>query len=149
MCIRDSYFYNWAYQTGFVAYEALVVKVFGPGLLPLQLLNALWMAGTGCLVYAIARRFLSEPAAMTASLLYALYPAPYFLAAALTNQHIAAFFYYLGIWLLVRQKKLARRWAALAGFCLAVGNLMRPLGAVVIVALLCWTLVRMLSLIHI
>ena len=142
--LQNDYFYNWAYQTGFVAYEALVVKVFGPGLLPLQLLNALWMAGTGCLVYAIARRFLSESAAMTASLLYALYPAPYFLAAVLTNQHIAVFFYYLGFWLLVRQRRLTRRWAALAGLCLAVGNLMRPLGAVIIVALLCWTLVRML-----
>ena len=69
---------------------------------------------------------------------------PFFLAAVLTNQHIAVFFYYLGFWLLVRQRRLTRRWAALAGLCLAVGNLMRPLGAVIIVALLCWTLVRML-----
>src|SRR5699024_5763231 len=98
--LQTDYFYNWAYQTGFVAYEALVVRLFGEGLLPLQVLNAVWMAGTGCLVYGIARRFLPETGAMAASLLYALYPGPYFLAAVLTNQHIAVFFFYLGFWLL-------------------------------------------------
>ena len=55
--LQTDYFYNWAYQTGFVAYEALMVRLFGEGLLPLQVLNAVWMAGTGCLVYGIARRF--------------------------------------------------------------------------------------------
>ena len=44
--LQTDYFYNWAYQTGFVAYEALVVRLFGEGLLPLQVLNAVWMAGT-------------------------------------------------------------------------------------------------------
>ena len=101
--LQTDYFYNWAYQTGFVAYEALVVRLFGEGLLPLQVLNAVWMAGTGCLVYGIARRFLPETGAMAASLLYALYPGPYFLAAVLTNQHIAVFFFYLGFWLLARR----------------------------------------------
>ena len=76
---------------------------------------------------------------MTVSLLYALYPAPYFLAAVLTNQHIAAFFYYLGFWMLVRRDRLSPLWAVGAGLCLAVGNVMRPLGAVIVLALLCWT----------
>ena len=142
--LQNEYFYNWAYQTGFTAYEALVIRLFGEGLLPLQLLNALWMAGTGCLVYGIARRFLPETGAMTASLLYALYPAPYFLAAVLTNPHIAVFFYYLGFWLLVRRERLSPLRGVLAGVCLSLGNVMRPLGAVIVLALLCWAAVRML-----
>ena len=142
--LNTEYFYNWAYQTGFSAYEALVVKLFGEGILPLQVCNALWMAGTGCLVWSIARRFLPESTAMTVSLLYALYPAPYFLAAVLTNQHIAVFFYYLGIWLLVWGKERALPRAALGGVCIALGNVMRPLGVVVILALLCCALVQML-----
>ena len=32
----------------------------------------------------------------------------------------------------------------LAGLCLAVGNVMRPLGAVIVLALVCWALVRLL-----
>ena len=143
--LKDVYFYNWAYQTGFVAYEALVLRVFGQGTLPLQLMNALWMSGTGVLVYLIGKRFLPERAAMAASLFYALYPAPYFLAAVLTNQHIAVFFYYLAVWLLVRKERLSFPAAALAGLCIAVGNVMRPLGVVVILALLCWAVVRLLQ----
>lgn len=143
--LNDPYFYNWAYQTGFVAYEALVLRLFGQGTLPLQVMNALWMSGTGVLVYLIAKRFLSERTAMAASVFYALYPAPYFLAAVLTNQHIAVFFYYLAIWLLVRKDTLSFPRAALAGLCIAVGNVMRPLGAVVILALLCWGGVRLLQ----
>lgn len=142
--LQTEYFYNWAYQTGFSAYEALVIKLFGEGVLPLQLCNALWMAGTGCLVWSIARRFLPESTAMAVSLLYALYPAPYFLAAVLTNQHIAVFFYYLGIWLLVWGKERALPRAALGGVCIALGNAMRLLGVVVILALLCCALVQML-----
>lgn len=142
--LQTDYFYNWAYQTGFVAYEALVVRLFGEGLLPLQVLNAVWMAGTGCLVYGIARRFLPETGAMAASLLYALYPGPYFLAAVLTNQHIAVFFFYLGFWLLARREKPSPGGAVLAGLCLAVGNVMRPLGTVIVLALVCWALVRLL-----
>ena len=72
--LQTDYFYNWAYQTGFVAYEALVARLFGEGLLPLQVLNAVRMAGTGCLVYGIARRFLPETGAMAASLLVRAVP---------------------------------------------------------------------------
>lgn len=143
--LNDVYFHNWAYQTGFVAYEALVLRIFGQGTLPLQIMNALWMSGTGVLVYLIGKRFLPERAAMTASLFYALYPAPYFLAAVLTNQHIAVFFYYLAVWLLIRRERLSFPSAALAGLCIAIGNVMRPLGVVVILALLCWAITRLLT----
>ncbi len=142
--LSDAYFYNWAYQTGFAAYEAGIIRLFGTGLLPLQTANALWMAGTGCMVYAIGRRFLTEKGAMLASLFYALYPAPYFLSAVLTNQHIATFFYYLGIWLLIRGERLSFPRALLAGAAIAVGNVMRPLGVVVVLAFLCWGAVRLL-----
>ena len=68
-----------------MAYEALVLTLFGPGQLPLQIMNALWMAGTGCLVYLLALEFLPRSAAQRIALLYAVYPAPYFLAAVLTK----------------------------------------------------------------
>lgn len=143
--LNDTYFYNWAYQTGFVSYEALVIRIFGEGLLPLKLLNALWMAGTGVLVFEIGKCLFSESTAMVASLFYAVYPAPYFLASVLTNQHIATFFYYLAIWLLLRQKNLTWQNAVLAGGSLAIGNVMRPLGSVIVLAILCWGAIRLLK----
>ena len=142
--LDNEYFYNWAYQTGFTAYEALVIRLFGEGLLPLRVANALFMGGTGCLVYGVGRRFLPERGALAASLLYALYPAPYFLSGVLTNQHIALFFYALGLWLLARRERLSPLRALGAGLCLSLGNVMRPIGAVVVLALVFWAAVRML-----
>lgn len=142
--LENIYFYNWAYQTGFVVYESLLLKVFGPGQLSLQVMNALWLGGIGALVSAIAYRMLPKRAAACVSVLYAVYPAPYFLAAVLTNQHIATFFLYLAVWLLVREEQLSLRSAILAGIAIAVGNIMRPIGVVLILAILCWRVFRLL-----
>ena len=142
--LENIYFYNWAYQTGFVVYESLLLKVFGPGQLSLQVMNALWLGGIGALVCAIAYRLLPRRAAVCVSVLYAVYPAPYFLAAVLTNQHIATFLLYLAAYLLIRDEKLSAGTAVLAGVSIAVGNIMRPIGVVLILAILCWRGFRVL-----
>lgn len=136
--LEKIYFYNWAYQSGFVAYEALILKLFGPGQLALQVMNAVWMGGTGCVVYLLALEFLPQRTAQRAALLYALYPAPYFLAAVLTNQHFAAFLFYLAFYCLARPS-FPRILAA--GGLLALGNAMRPLAAVLLLAAVLWLLI--------
>ena len=142
--LENVYYYNWAYQTGFAFYESLLLRVFGPGQLSLQVMNAVWLGGTGVLVFRIALRLLPRRAALGVSLLFAVYPAPYFLAAVLTNQHIAAFFYYLAVWLLLNREELSLPRAALAGGVIALGNVLRPIGVIVILAALCWMAVAQL-----
>lgn len=142
--LENIYFYNWAYQTGFVVYESVLLRLFGPGQFSLQVMNALWLGGIGALVSAIAHRLLPARAANCAAVLYAVYPAPYFLAAVLTNQHIATFFLYLAVYLLVRDEELSLRTATLAGIFIAVGNIMRPIGVVLILAVVCWRVFRVL-----
>lgn len=142
--LDNVYFYKWAYQTGFVAYESVFLRLFGPGTLSLQVMNALWLGGIGVLVHRIALRLFSEKTAAGVALLYAVYPAPYFLAAVLTNQHIAAFFFYLAVWLLVRREELALKDGVLAGVAIAVGNVMRPIGVILVLAVGCWRVVRLL-----
>lgn len=138
------YFFNWAYQSAFVAYEAVVIRLFGASLLPLQLLNAAYLAGTNVLVYRIARRFLPEKAAMTVGILYAVYPAPLFLAGVLTNQHLAAFLLYAAVDLLLGGKKNAPGRAVAAGALMALGNAMRPVGVILLLAALVWCALRAL-----
>lgn len=142
--LDNTYYFTWAYQTGFVTYEALVVKIFGTGLLPQQLLNAVWMAGSGCLVYFIGRLFLPEKPAKTAAVLYSLYPGPYFLASSLTNQHLGTFLFLLGVYILFGKKEPSFKRAALSGAVLALGNVMRPLGIIVILALAALWLVQVI-----
>ena len=142
--LDNLYFFNWAYQSAFMAYEALVISLFGSSLLPLQLLNAGYLAMTNVLVYLIARRLTGERAAMTAGLLYALYPAPLFLAGVLTNQHLSVCLFYAGIYLLVKQKELSPLRALGAGVLLALGNAMRPIGVIPLLAAVIWCVLRAL-----
>ena len=141
--LDNIYFFNWAYQSAFVAYEALVITLFGDSLFPLQLLNAVYLAGTNVLVYLIAKRFLSEKAAMTAGVLYAIYPAPLFLAGVLTNQHLSIFLLYSALYLLLG-KELTPRRALGAGTIMALGNAIRPIGVILMLAAVLWLLIRAL-----
>lgn len=143
--LQDAYFFNWAYQSAFVAYEALVIRLFGESLLPLQMLNALWMAGTAVLVYRIAARLVSEKAAVAVGVLYALYPAPLFLAGVLTNQHLSVFLLYSGIYLLIREKELTWPHAVGAGALIALGNAMRPIGIIPLLACVVWLVLRAMA----
>ncbi|MBE6957334.1 MAG: hypothetical protein E7450_07800 [Ruminococcaceae bacterium] len=140
--LQDTYFFNWAYQSAFVAYEALVIRLFGESLLPLQLLNALWMAGTAVLVYRVAACVAGERAAVAVGVLYTLYPAPLFLAGVLTNQHLSVFLLYGGIYLLIAGKEL-NWWRGIgAGALIALGNAMRPIGIIPLLACVIWAVLR-------
>ena len=143
--LDNIYFFNWAYQSAFVAYEALVIALFGNSLFPLQLLNAAYLAGTNVLVYLIAKRFLPEKAAMTAGVLYAVYPAPLFLAGVLTNQHLSVFLLYSALYLLLG-KELTPLCTLGAGAIMALGNAMRPIGVIMMLAAVLWLLIRALHL---
>ncbi len=139
------YFKTWAYQTGPVIYYAGIMKLFGTGLLPLKLANCFFMAGSNMLVYLIARKVSNDFTARFVSLLYLIYPAPYFLASVLTNQHFAACMFLTGLYLLLLEhKNILVRGIAAAVF-IAAGNAVRPLGPVIIAAVVLWCIVEALN----
>lgn len=142
--LSDPYFYNWAYQSAFVAYESIVIRLFGQGLLPLQLLNAVYMGLTACAVHGIARRFLAPSTAAAVSVLYAVYPAPLFLAGVLTNQHLATLLFYTAIYLILSGSRVGLLRAAGAGALTALGNAIRPIGVILILAILLAGVIRFL-----
>ncbi|MHB8062032.1 MAG: glycosyltransferase family 39 protein, partial [Ruminiclostridium sp.] len=100
------------------------------------------MAGTNTLIYLIARKISGDYTARFVSLLYLLYPAPYFLAAVLTNQHFAAAMFLLAVYiLLIKQLNFAVK-GIIAGVIMSLGNTVRPLGIVLIAATMLWGLVE-------
>ena len=139
--LQDFYLVKWPYQTGYVIYESLFVRLFGDNLFPLQLVNAVWMGGTGVLVYLIGCQLLPRQYATAWAILYALYPAPYYMAAVLSNQHIGCFLYYLAIYLAVRKTECTPLQAGLAGALTALGNVLRPEGLVFVAAFLVWRVI--------
>ncbi|EGD46376.1 hypothetical protein Cpap_0315 [Ruminiclostridium papyrosolvens DSM 2782] len=139
-----TYFSDWAYQTGPITYYAILIKIFGTGLLPLKLCNCAFMAGTNTLIYLIARKITNEYAARSVALLYVFYPAPYFLASVLTNQHFAAFMFYATIYVLMISKFNFWVRALLGGIIAALGNAVRPLGTVIIAAAIVWCIIELI-----
>ncbi len=138
------YFKTWAYQTGPVIYYAAIMKVFGTGLIPLKLVNCFFMAGTNVLIYLIARKISNDFTARAVALLYLLYLAPYFLTTVLTNQHFAACVFLLAIYIFLSERF---NWAikgTIAGTVIAIGNTVRPIGIVIIVASIIWGIIEII-----
>ncbi|NLV36692.1 MAG: hypothetical protein GXY17_08485 [Clostridiaceae bacterium] len=137
---NDQYFSTWAYQTGIVLYYGFLMKLLGVGLLPLLLINCAYMAGTNVFIYLIAKNYVDEKYARIAAVLYLFYPATYFLAPVLTNQHVSNFCIVWGIYLmlnLTKSKKAGTITAPLlmSGVLIAIGNIMRPQGIIIIASL--------------
>ncbi|ACL75662.1 glycosyltransferase family 39 protein [Ruminiclostridium cellulolyticum] len=136
------YFTSFAYQTGPVIYYSMIMKLFGTGLLPLKLVNCFFMAGSNSLVYLIARKISNDYTARFAALLYLLYPAPYFLAPVLTNQHFAACMFLLSIYLLLETRINFPLRNLTAGIVLSFGNTVRPLGVVILGGVVVWAITQ-------
>lgn len=130
------YFYRWAYQTGFVLWEAAILRVTG-SIAAIKLTNVLLLSGINVLIYLFARRFVEERAAQAAALLYLVTLFPTLMTCVLTNQHVSAFFLLLGVYILTGGGERAFSiWRALlAGICLSFGNIMRPEGIVLFAGL--------------
>ncbi|MBQ2770153.1 MAG: glycosyltransferase family 39 protein [Clostridia bacterium] len=99
-----------------------------------KLVNLTLMVGNIGLVYLLGTKIASPKAAALSALFYALAPSVIQTTGQLTNQHVALFFFLLGLWVLLSGKTL---WAgALSGLLLALGNCFRSEGIVLYAALL-------------
>jgi hypothetical protein len=146
-----TYFREWAYQTGFVVYQGTLLRIFGieNGVLVLKLFNCLWNAGINALIYLIARNHVSEEIARFTALLYTFFVFPVAFVSVLTNQHIASFFILLGLFILtdkrhLRLKSLSR--SLTAALSMALGNIMRPEGLIIIGSVLVYFVCHFFSI---
>lgn len=133
------YFSLWAYQSVFIAWQAMFLAVWNNPLI-LKLVGALLSAGTVCLLYRLARDHVRESAAQAAMLMLTAFPFILTLPTVLTNQISSAFFLTLGAWLLVCHDctRLDFWRFPLAGLALQAGNLLRSEGIILVVAVLAY-----------
>lgn len=144
----NSYFSAWVYQIGFTMYEAGIIKLFGDHVLLLKILNIIYSSGTVFLIYGIARKF-HELAGRMAALLYAIYPPAIVMCSVLTNEHMAIFFLYAGLYVMIEYGIIKPRVWLYAGILLAIGDMMRPIGSVVLVSIGCYVaLLLMIEKVH-
>ena len=135
--VTEGYFSWWQYQIPFVLYEAAILRVV-PSVAALKMMNVIWSVGSVYLIWRIVTRFMPGRCALAAAFMMAVYPAQIMYASVLTNQHISLFFVLLAAAVLT---ETASPWGcALAGAMLAVGDLMRPEGTIVLAAVFCCAL---------
>ena len=136
--MRDSpYFQCWSYQTGYVVWMALLIRLFGDSVLMLKLSNALFSSLSVLLVYLLARRFASRQGAGGAALLYLFYPGAWLLTPVLTNQHLSECLLLAAVYVYTIpaegwKKKLPL--AAGAGALLTLSNVIRPAAVTAVLA---------------
>lgn len=144
--LDTTYFSMWAYQNGFVLWQALLLRIWNSPVF-LRLVNAALSAGSVCLLYRMAKDWVRPRAARMAGVLAALCPFGALLSGVLTNQIASAFFLVLGLWLLVcHDCDRLHFWRyPLAGLSLQIGNILRPEGLILLVAVAAWAVFSVLE----
>lgn len=138
---NEPYFTTWGYQTGFVIYQGIILKIFN-SVFVLKVLNAIFSSVLCLLVYLFGKKICSEKSARMASLLYMIFPFSLYMNTVLANHHIAAFLTYIGIFFLLKDNKKIRDYI-IAAVLISVGNIMRPEGIIVVFSLLLFEIFRL------
>ncbi|KGP91479.1 membrane protein [Pontibacillus chungwhensis BH030062] len=130
----DAYFSRWVYQIGFVMYESLIISIFGEGTMVLKLINVVLGTATVGLVYLIGKSVFNETAGRIAGAVYAIYLPSIVMTSVLTNQYLATFLIFAGLYLLVERFEISKwSWIGI-GVLLALGHIIRPIGPFVLLA---------------
>lgn len=131
------YFSLWSYQSVFVVWESLFLFFFDDPII-LYFVNSFLSASILCLIYRLMINDVNKKIARIISCMMLIFP--FFLTwpAILSNQIPSAFFFVLAIWILFSRDTLQlRKFRFLgAGVCLQIGNLLRPEGILILVALI-------------
>lgn len=131
----------WSYQTGFVIYEALVLKLFS-SVFVLKLLNIIYSSLLVVFVYLFSKKLTNEKSARYVSLIYMVLPFPLFLNTVLTNQHLATLLMCFSVLFLLKDNHKIRNYI-IAGVFLSFSNIIRPEGIVIITTLLIYELCKL------
>lgn len=124
------YFIMWPYQSGFVVYEGLLLKLIN-NIYFLKVLNIIYESLLVVLIYYFSRRLVKEESARVAAILFMVYPYNIYLGTTLANHHIATILSYLGIVFLLSRKKRPYSFI-IAGILIGLSNVLRPEGIIVI-----------------
>ncbi len=140
---KSGYFAMWPYQTGFVLYEALMLKIINSEVF-LKILNISYEVGLTYFIYKTVKKLVGEmPARITASL-YAVFPFSIYAATVISNHHLSTLLSYISIYFLLKNNqddKLLNY--IIAGILLGLSNVLRPEGIVVIFSYLLYRVLKL------
>jgi len=143
--MQSELFSFWNYQLGYTIYQAILIKAFGEGTLLIKLMNMLYSTGTTILIYLIAKKVFSEFSGKISALLYTIYLPSIIMSSVLTNQHLATFLFYLGLYFLITTQANNNYHDYGMGILFSLGNIIRPLGPIVLMSAILYIIVQGIS----
>jgi len=133
------HFSTWGYQTAFVIYQGVLLKLFHSEFL-LKLLNIIYSSILVYIVYRLGLRISkNEKSARIVSLLYMIFPLYLFLNSVLLNSHLATLLSYVGIFFIIKEETKYRDYL-IGGLLIALGNIIRPEGIIIVLTLILYKL---------
>lgn len=129
---KTNYFYFYNFQTGFVVYLFLLMKIFGESLLSLKIVEVLIMSLTNLLIYDIASKVFSRKVGIISSITYALLLFNIYGSSVINNQHVSAFFIALSLYLFIKNKWY---FNIVSGTLLAISYILRPSSIIIVLGI--------------
>ena len=140
---NTGYFKIWPYQTGFVLYEALMLKMVNSEIF-LKGLNIFYEVFLTYFIYRMVKSLVGEKEARIVSLLYAVFPFSIYSATVLSNHHLSSLLSYLSIYFLLKNNKEDKLSNYIgAGILLGLSNVIRPEGIVVLFSYLLYRVLKL------
>ena len=136
------HFHTWGYQTAFVIYQGILLKLFNSVFL-LKLLNIIYSSLIVVIVYKLGLKISkNEKSARIVSLLYMIFPFYLFLNSVLLNSHLATLLSYIGIFFIIKNEAKYKDYF-IGSILIAFGNLIRPEGIIIILTLIIYKIVTL------
>lgn len=128
---KTNYFYFYNFQTGFVMYLALVIKIFGSHLIFLKIFEILFMSLTNVFVYKIASKVYTKKIGIISSIIYSLLFFNIAGSSVINNQHFSTLLIILSIYFFIKDKWF---YYILSGTLVGIANIIRPSSIIILIA---------------
>lgn len=136
------HFHTWGYQTAFVIYQGVLLKLFN-SIFILKLLNVIYSSLIVVIVYKLGLKISkNEKSSRIVSLLYMIFPFYLFLNSVLLNSHLATLLSYIGIFFLLKEEPKYKDYL-FGGILIALGNLIRPEGIIIVLTVIVYKLITL------
>ena len=136
------HFSTWGYQTAFVIYQGVLLKLFNSVFL-LKLLNVIYSSLIVVIVYKLGLKISkNEKSSRIVSMLYMIFPFYLFLNSVLLNSHLATLLSYIGIFFILKNEAKYKDYL-IGSILIALGNLIRPEGIIIILTLIIYKLITL------
>lgn len=138
---KTNYFYFYNFQTGFVMYLALVIKIFGSHLIFLKIFEILFMSLTNVFVYKIASKVYTKKIGIISSIIYSLLFFNIAGSSIINNQHFSTLLVILSIYFFIKDKCF---YYVLSGILVGIANIIRPSSIIILISFCLFLLWRLL-----